>query len=442
MKKILIYSLFLANLIVLVWSWWYFNQVLISGGDSTSLLLAISRLSGLLATVLALTQLLLIGRIKWIEEVFGLDKLSKVHKWNGYAVLILIMIHVVLVTKSYSIINQIPYFDQYLSFLTDYDDIFKSFLAVLILVGTVGLSITIIRRQLKYEWWYYVHILNYLTFVLFVGHQLELGTSSNNTWFEAYWIGIYAFTALHISWFRFFIPLYNFWQQDFTITKVDSMNGVAVSIYISGRDLKKFKRQSGQFMILRFLQNGFWWQAHPFSLSWGANNSKLRITAKNLGDFTASMPNLKVGTKVLIDGPHGVFTSDKITKDKVLMIAGGIGITPLRSLAEELVGKVDLTLIYSAKTRNEAVLLDELRLLSQNNTSTKSFRLIEIYSNEQIQGAEFGMLNKDKLAELVADLSERDVFLCGPPRMMDAMKLAVMEIGLPRKQFHWEKFSL
>ncbi len=215
-----------------------------------------------------------------------------------------------------------------------------------------------------------------------------------------------------------------------------------MSVYISGRDLNKFKRQSGQFMILRFLQNGFWWQAHPFSLSWGASNSELRITAKNLGDFTASMPNLKVRTKVLIDGPHGVFTSDKITKDKVLMIAGGIGITPLRSLAEELVGKVDLTLIYSAKTRNEAVLLDELKLLSQNNTSTKSFRLIEIYSNEQIQGAEFGMLNKDKLAELVADLSERDVFLCGPPRMMDAMKLAVMEIGLPRKQFHWEKFSL
>lgn len=442
MKRILIYALFLANLAILVWSWWYFNQGLITGGDSSSLLLAVSRLSGLLATILALTQLLLIGRIKWIEEIFGLDKLSKIHKWNGYAVLVLIMIHVVLVTKSYSIINQIPYFNQYLSFLTDYDDIFKAFLSILILVGTVGLSITIIRRQLKYEWWYYVHILNYLTFVLFVGHQLELGTSSNSAWFQIYWVGTYAFTALHIAWFRFFIPLFNFWKQDFTITKVDNLNGVAVSVYISGKNLNKFKRQSGQFMILRFLQKGFWWQAHPFSLSWSANNSELRITAKNLGDFTATMPNLKVGTKVLIDGPHGVFTSKKVTKDKALLIAGGIGVTPLRSLAEELAGKVDLTFIYSAKTRNEAVLLNELKLISQGHTNTKPFKLIEIYSDEQIQDAEFGMLNKDKLAELVTDLSERDVFLCGPPGMMDALKTALQKLGLPRKQLHWERFSL
>src|SRR5258708_36255605 len=134
------------------------------------------------------------------------------------------------------------------------------------------------------------------------------------------------------------------------------------------------------------------------------------------------IPSLKVGTKVIIDGPHGVFTSQKITRDKVLLIAGGIGITPLRSLTEELAGKIDLTLIYNAKTKSQAVLLDELRTIQ----ALHPCRLIEIYSNEIIAGAEGGMSNKEELARLVPDLAERDVFLCGPPRMMEALKLALI----------------
>ncbi len=437
MKKLLIYLLLIANLAITILFWWSFSGDLLATGEINSIFIAISRLSGLLATQLALLQLILIGRVKWVESQFGLDRLSRIHKWNGYAVLLLVITHVVLITKAYAVFNDFTFLGQFTNSITQSDDIFQAFLSVIILFVTVFLSITIVRKNLKYESWYYVHFFNYAMFVLFVSHQLELGMSSQSSAFEAYWIATYVFVALHILFYRFFLPSWRFYQHGYTISKVEDL-GVATNIYISGKNLAELKKQSGQFFIFRFLQKGFWWQAHPFSLSWSANNSERRITAKKLGDFTAEMPKLQVGTKVILDGPHGVFTANHITKSKVLFIAGGIGITPLRSLTEDLAGKTELTLIYSAKTKSEAVLLDEL----ENIRIQKNFKLIQIYDQEQVQGAEYGRLDKNKLESLIPNVKEYDVFLCGPPGMMTALKTSLNELGLPNKQLHWERFAL
>lgn len=437
MKKSIVYAVFIGNLLIATWFWWQYSSVLFLTGQTESIMLGVSRLAGIVATQLALIQLMLIGRIKWVEEQFGLDKLSRVHKWNGYAVLSLVILHVFLVTKAYAGFGGTSYFAQSAELITKYDDVFKAFLAYLLLITTVLLSISIVRRKLKYEYWYYVHILNYLTFVLFVGHQLELGISAESLGFKIYWLATYSITALHILWFRFANPLLNLWKHDFTISKVENL-GIATSIYIEGRSLESFKRESGQFFIFRFLQEGFWYEAHPFSLSWSASNSQLRITAKALGDFTGKLKDLKAGTKVLIDGPHGVFTAKQIKRNKVLMIAGGIGITPLRGLAEDITRKTDAVLLYSAKSKREAVLLDEIEDLSNRN----GIRIVPIFSEEKVQNAEHGMLDEARLQRLVPDLTEREVFLCGPPPMMAAVRKQLSNLGLPKKQFHWERFAL
>lgn len=437
LQKHLVYCLFIANLAVVIYFWWQSSWLMITSGDGAAIGLAIARLAGLLATQLALTQLILIGRIKWVESVFGLDKLSRVHKWNGYTILSLIILHVFILTKTYSSLNEISFFGQLFATIKVDDDFLKAFLAFCVLLGTVFLSITIVRRNLKYEWWYWVHLLNYTVYILFVSHQIKFGSSLQNTTFYYYWLATYTFAAGHIAWFRFGRPLYNFWRQDFTITKVEDL-GPATSIYITGKNLTTFKRSSGQFMIFRFFQRRFWYEAHPFSLSWGANNNQLRITAKKVGDFTSKLPLLQPGTKVLIDGPHGVFTSHKITKDKVLLIAGGIGITPLRSLTEELAGTTELTLIYSARTKADAVLIDELKAIQTD----RAYKLIEIYAEERIAGAEYGRLDQASLDRLVPDLKDSDVFLCGPPAMMTAVRAALAKSGLPKNQLHWERFAL
>src|SRR3989344_9111874 len=102
------------------------------------------------------------------------------------------------------------------------------------------------------------------------------------------------------------------------------------------KNLTKFKIAAGQFIIVRFLAKNFFWQAHPFSLSCAPNGEYLRLTIKQSGDFTRSLENLPVNTKALIDGPHGVFTARFARRKKFLFIAGGVGITPVFSLIEDL----------------------------------------------------------------------------------------------------------
>jgi predicted ferric reductase len=441
LQKTLVFGLLIANYILLCSFWWTNSGDLFASESLGGPLLALGRLAGLLGAMQILLQLILIGRVKWVETAFGLDRLSRIHRWNGYFILGLIVVHPFLLTQAYAIINSSSYVGQFVDFLENWEDLLRAFAGFLILLATIGLSITIVRRKLKYETWYYVHIFNYLAIALIFGHQLRFGTDAQGEWFRFYWYAAYAFAFGNLIWFRFLRPLVQFSKHDFHVSRVvpEDPHGVATSVYITGDKIRNFKIKAGQFMIFRFFQKGFWWQAHPFSLSMVPKEGELRLTAKKLGDFTNQLPLLQPGVEVLIDGPHGLFTEDVITKDKLLFIAGGIGITPIRALLESLAEKkLDMTLLYSNKNRSEHVFAEELGELSREH----GFKIINIYADEKIAGAEFGRLDQAMLARLVPDLVERDVFLCGPPPMMDALKIALSNLHLPKKQLHWERFAL
>ncbi len=444
MQKTLLYLVLVAILTFLVSSWWRDSSYVFTSGQINDAVLGINRLFAILAAFLLPLQLILIGRVKWVETVFGLDKLSRLHRVNGLVILGLVIAHPFLTITSYSIVNQTNFVAQYISFVTSgYGDILFASIGFAVLLGTIIWSLSIVRRKLKYEWWYYVHVFNYLAVALIFLHVHEMTENSTSLLWPAFWFGLYGFTALNVLWFRFARPSLRFWQHQFTISRVEDL-GVATSIYITGRNLDKFKIDAGQFMIFRFLQKEFWTQAHPFSLSWApitttSSHTELRITAKKLGDYTNELPKLQVGTQVLIDGPHGVYTEKLITKEKLLFIAGGIGITPIRSILESLGGgHPDKVLIYSNKTRAESVLADELITLSKQN----NFKIINIYADEVVAGAEYGRLDKAALARLIPDIADRDIFLCGPPPMMTALRAAMIELGVPKSQIHFERFAL
>ncbi len=440
-QKILVFTLFILNFAVLLWFWWNYSGDIVLSNTLSGSLLAFGRLTGLLATMLILMQLILIGRVKWVETAFGLDKLSRLHKWNGYLILGLVVLHPILITQSYAIVNSTTYLGQFMDFINNMGVLLRAFAGYLILLGTVGLSITIVRRRLKYETWYYVHLLNYIAIALVFGHQLRFGTGATNEAFRLYWYLAYGFAFGNLIWYRWLRPLMKFFKHDFRISRLEpeDPHGIATSIYITGDKIREFKIKPGQFLIFRFFQKGFWTQAHPFSLSMLPKNGELRFTAKKLGDFTSLLPMLQPGTEVLIDGPHGIFTEDVITKDKLLFIAGGIGITPIRALLESLGPKgKDMILLYSNKSPDEHIFAEELAELSREH----GFKIVNIYAEQKIAGAEVGRLDKAMLARLVPDLTERDVFLCGPPPMMAAIKIALNELKLPKKQLHSERFAL
>ncbi len=147
------------------------------------------------------------------------------------------------------------------------------------------------------------------------------------------------------------VPVRDAFRYQLGVAAIRPENADAVSVYVTGRNLERMRAESGQFFRWRFLDRRSWWEAHPFSLSVAPNPSFLRITAKGVGDHSRALRQLHPGTRVMAEGPYGNLTARRRTRRRVLLIAGGVGITPLRAMIEDLPGRPgDITLLYRATT--------------------------------------------------------------------------------------------
>ena len=437
MKKKLFYVAFLANVAIIVFFWAQSSFSLLFSGLGSALS-SLGRLCGLLAVFIVLLQFVLMGRARWLEKIFGLDNLAKVHKLNGYGTIAFIVFHTVFITAGYAISSHTTFISQFFTFLTNYEDVFKAFLATDIFIIVVFFSIYIVRRHLKYELWYLIHILTYLAVILAWGHQLQNGQDfASNHLFVLYWYALYIFVFANLLYFRFFLQYYQFFKHRFYVESVVKENDSVSSMYISGRNIQQFKVQAGQFIMVRFLSGMKVLQSHPFSVSMLPTNNRMRITIKSNGDFTNTISEIKKNTKIIIDGPYGVFTEKLCTHNKVLFIAGGIGITPIRVLIQQMAeNKQDVILLYSNKKESETVFKKELDELS------KKYHFPIRYMYTQGKMANSGRLNSEKIYLFVPDILERDVYLCGSSKMMESMILELKKCSVKSWDIHYENFSL
>lgn len=440
MKRI-IYGLFLVNLGVVLGFWWYSSGSLFSGGFA-DVATAIGRVTALLAVYFILLQFVFIGRSVWIEQIFGLDKLTRIHHWNGFLSLFFIILHPIFVTIGYALSDNISFFAQFSKFLSNFQDVSGGLIGLIIFVAVVFFSFYIVRRKLKYEAWYFIHLATYAALIFAWGHQLSVGGDFlNSKIFTGYWYLIYALVFGGIIFWRFCRPLYLFSKHRFFVSRIEQETDSTYSFYISGRAIEKFKIKAGQFMILRFFSKNFFWQAHPFSLSFVPKNSELRVTVKKSGDFTSKLPVVRIGTKIIIDGPYGVFTEKLAGENKFLFIAGGIGITPIRSLIEKIIKdkKVsDVALLYGNRNRADVVFKDELEEFS----SKFNFPLHYVMSDDKEFSGEQGKIDINRIKRLVKDFREREIYICGPKPMMLGLRDNLVKLGISPKRIHFELFAL
>ncbi len=438
-KKTAWHIVFWFNWLIIFYFWWQGSGDLVSAG-LPSLTIAAGRLAGLSAAYMILLQFFFMGRTPWLERVFGLDVLSRLHHRNGRRGIVLLLFHPVLLILGYRSLAGVSLIEQTKTFLFGYEYVLWAAIGLGLFLIVVGTSIYIVRNRIRYESWYFVHLLAYLAVFLSFFHQINVGTDLVlSKVFYGYWLFLYAAVFTNHAIFRFARPVYNYFRHKFYVSRVVRENYNTVSVYIRGRDLDRFNIHPGQFMILRFFTQGLWWQAHPFSLSFVPNGQELRVTIKELGDFTKQVANIKSGTKLLIDGPYGVFTELFSVSPKVLLIAGGIGITPIRGLTEQMAKhRKDIILLYSNKTRQDIVFQQELDEVAK----TYGVKITHILSDDPDYAGEHGYLDKEKFQRLVPDLSDREVFLCGPPPMMAALIKSLGELGIPESQVHYEKFAL
>jgi predicted ferric reductase len=398
--------------------------------------ISITDILGLLATFFALTQFMLMGRILWIERAFGLDKLASYHRLNGYLAIILIVIHPIFITLHHIVEGEQNILAAYLSVFSEHAYTIWALVAEVLFVIVVLSSIYIARKRLKFETWYFVHMMVYAAIILASFHQFANGTNLlASDAARYYWYGLYAFVALNLLIWRFGLVVFNYFRFDFTISRVVHETPTVTSIYIHGRDLQRLMVKPGQFIMVRIFTKDLWKQEHPFTVSWIPKNDELRISVRSVGDYTADVQNLKSGTKVAVSGPLGRFTTDVAVKQKRLFIAGGIGITPIRSLAEQAAQDgVDAVLLYANKDSRDVPLKKEIDALG--------IKVIYVYSNEVIKQAEHGFIDSDRIKKLVPDIAQRDSYICGPPAMMATLINQLSEVGIAPDQIHYEAFQL
>jgi ferredoxin-NADP reductase len=211
-----------------------------------------------------------------------------------------------------------------------------------------------------------------------------------------------------------------------------------ISVYITGIDIDQLNAQGGQYFRWRFIAPGVWHQTHPFSLSAHPTENTLRLTVKGVGAYTRRLKRrLRPGQRVLADGPYGAFTAYLRRRRRVLLIGGGVGVTPLRAIAESLEGNErDVIFAQRATTEDDLLMVDELRRMQRQGKLTFMPVL-----GKRGKTAREDPMHPARLRAAIPDLREREVFICGSPGMVAATIKNLRRAGVRRTYIHTELFD-
>lgn len=429
---------------------WVTLTFLVDGGlndlaDLATSLNAVARLSALIATDLLLIQVLLIARVPWLDKLYGHDRATLTHKKLGKPVLYLVIAHFITTVWSYSITDGLNVWDEYLSLFNSISDIIFATIAFVLMVLVVVTSLNMARKNLPYEAWYLIHLFAYGAVMLAIPHQINLGTDiAGKPLAEAFWISAYLFVALNIIWFRLLSPIVYSALHGLKVSKTVIEASDATSIYISGKKLDSFRASSGQFFIVRVITWRQWWRAHPFSLSAAPTKSSLRFTVGNRGDDTALLQNIQAGTRVILEGPYGVFTESRRTQEHVVLVAAGIGAPPIRAIAETVAARPgEVSIIYRVRNSNDAALIAEIREIAKR----RGFYLHILEGSRKHPQSWFpagindAFPDHERLAALVPNLAKSDVYICGPSAFTKAVERSLIKTGTPLNQIHTEEYA-
>ncbi|MEU9371317.1 ferric reductase-like transmembrane domain-containing protein [Streptomyces avermitilis] len=411
--------------------WWYDTRSVVG---LAGWLTDAGRITGLLCGYSCAVLVALMARVPLLERRTGSDRVARWHAMAGRYTVCLLVAHVTLILFGYAAQDGAGLVDETLSVVFDYPDMLKATTGTIILVAVGITSARAARRRISHEFWYYAHLLTYVAVFLAFFHQLALGSDLvGNAVARAAWYVLYLGTAALIVWFRLLAPVRLNLRHKLRVESVHREAPGVFSVVVRGERLDELDARSGQFFRWRFLADGMRWTSTPYSLSAPPRPDLLRITVKALGDHSAAVGLLRPGTRVWAEGPYGALTADRSTASKALLIAGGVGITPLRALFETLPGQV--TLLYRGRTAEDLALGGELEAIAR----WRGARVLYAVNGADGTRPRF---TAESLRETVPDLAEHDVYLCGPPAMARDLYAALSAAGVPDRRIHHESFEL
>jgi predicted ferric reductase len=429
----------LAGAAAIVAMWWLDPSPIHGAGAAVT---SAGRLAGLLGAYLVLVQLLLMARLAWFEHAVGFDRLTAWHRGLGTNTVLLLVAHVLLIVEGYSLADHRAVASTGWRVLSTYPSMLTA-TAGLALFGLVAVtSARAARRRLSYEAWYAVHLAAYGAVALAFMHQIAAGQDFvGHPVNRALWWGLYLFVAAEVVRGRVLLPIRTWLRHRMLVDRVVVESPGVVSVWVRGHRLEQLGAEAGQFLLWRFLAPGHLWSAHPYSLSAAPDHGRLRITVKDAGNHSAALAYLRPGTPVIAEGPFGHFTLDKSVGSRLLLIAGGSGIGPIRALAEELVLRgphhhLDAVLLYRVGHVSDLALRHELDALAQS----AGLRVVYLIGHRSELGHD--PLSPAAIQGLVPDVRSRDVYVCGPSGMTHNVLRTMRELRVPVRQLHSEDFEM
>ena len=407
-------------------------------GTARATALTAGRLAGLLAGLLLMLQFALSARLKLPDRAFGLDRLLRYHKLLGIAAGVLASLHPVLLYGSGVYSAGSPTWTRWPELLG----------AVLLAVLWVVLytSLWAAFLGLSYRGWWGIHQLVFAAVALAAVHGLAIGSDLAGNWPLAVWLAAAGAYAALFVWVKAVKPLL-LRANRFNVEAVERLNHNVWTVALSRRAGRAPRHLPGQFAFLKLHGRGLPAEEHPFTISSAPSpdGRHIRFTIKASGDFTARIGEFRAGHWATVDGPYGLFSHlvRAPQAGPLVMIAGGIGITPMLAMLRHMAGAGDdrpVTLIWGNRREEDIVHRQELDAMAAGRVG---LRIHHVLSQQESWQGHTGFVDAPLLLRLLdAEELKRHIFLCGPPVMMASVARALRSIHVPRRRIHMERFAL
>lgn len=389
------------------------------------IVLRIALIFGLTSFCLLILQVILTCRFKPLEKILGLDRLTNFHKNLGILIGCFLTVHVIIMITRIKSDNFAIDMGQW---------------AYGIALVTIIFAFTFGAFGVDYNVWRVSHKTAILIVIIAFVHSYIIGQDLNNISMRILWWFLLAISLSAYLYRNFYIPF--FVRKQYLIKSIDPQTHNTYTLTYVPEKGKRFEYIPGQFIFIKFKRPGRKSETHPFSISSSpTQRDVLQNTIKESGNFTNTINSTKTTDKAIIEGPYGRFSFLNTPANALLFIAGGVGITPIMSMIRymrDTNDKRQVLLIYANRTAEDIIFKEELDNLPGNS------KVIHILSqsNENWQGLK-GHITKDLIEESAGDiLATADIFLCGPPIMMQKMVNILKELKVSSAKIHYERFTI
>jgi 3-phenylpropionate/trans-cinnamate dioxygenase ferredoxin reductase subunit len=413
-------------------------------GDGASLLSELSVGMGLLATSMLVCAVVLPSRVRSLTRTFGIDGVLSIHRFVGLAVALLVGLHIILVVVAKP--ANLALFD-----VMHAPNRARAAVGATVALGAL-IALTVLRKRLRhrYEVWRWVHLaLAGMALVLSALHIWWLNhlvrDASMRVLFTILALGVLAVLGYRWLW----MPVFGA-GREYVVREVRPESSTVSTLVLepkrsrSRRGYRALEFAPGQFAWLR-LHPSLRAQEHPFTIASSAHLGLwTEFTIRHTGDFTSELRLLRPGSPVWVDGPHGAFTLDLQRTTGLVMIAGGVGITPMMSMLRTLAHRRDRRphrLLVVASTIDELLFRAEIRQLQQRLHLT----VVEVLRRPPPSWTgPSGSVDERLLTSLLPGKFRRnqlDYYLCGPPAMVDDVLAVLDGLEVPEPRIHTEQFD-